>query len=268
MFGHQSLKELFSVAGKVAVVTGAASGIGQAIAYVFASNGGRVLATDLDGEGLRTTVSTIRGWGCDAQGLQADVTSPTDVGRLGAEACRVYGRVDALYVVPGINVRKRLVDYTYEEFDRVVGLNLKGAFTLLKEMAGIIAQNPDGGSIVVISSIRHQVVEPGQSVYAATKAAIVQLARALAAELGRSNVRVNAVAPGVVDTPLTRQIKRDSEWYNAYADKTALKRWARPEEVAGPAVFLATPAASYITGSVIYVDGGWTAIDGRFEPKL
>ncbi len=81
-------------------------------------------------------------------------------------------------------------------------------------------------------------------------------------------MRVNAVAPVVVDTPLTQQIKRDPEWYNAYADKTALKRWARPEEVAGPAVFLATLAASYITGSVIYVDGGWAAIDGRFEPKL
>lgn len=111
-------------------------------------------------------------------------------------------------------------------------------------------------------------MEPGQSVYTATKAAIVQFARVLVAELGPCNVRVNAVAPVVVDTPLTQQIKRDPEWYNVYADKTALKRWARPEEVAGSAVFLATPAASYITGSVIYVDGGWTAIDGRFEPKL
>jgi NAD(P)-dependent dehydrogenase (short-subunit alcohol dehydrogenase family) len=268
MVDFEALSKLFSVRGKVALVTGAASGIGEAIAYAFASNGGRVFATDIDEAGVRNTASIIVSHGGECSCSTADITRPEDVRRLVNEALRVYGRIDALYVVPGINVRKPLLAYTYDDFDRVVNVNLRGSFTLLKEASSAIARNPEGGCVVVISSIRHLVVEPGQSVYAATKAAVVQLARTLAAELGSKNVRVNAVAPGVVDTPLTAQIKRDPQWYQAYADKTALKRWATVEEVAGPAVFLATPAASYITGSVVYVDGGWTSIDGRFEPKL
>jgi NAD(P)-dependent dehydrogenase (short-subunit alcohol dehydrogenase family) len=122
------------------------------------------------------------------------------------------------------------------------------------------------GSIILFSSIRAQTVEPGQGVYAATKAGIVQLVRTAAAEFGPRGVRVNAVAPGVVDTPLTAPIKANPEWYAAYSEKTILKRWARPEEIAAPTAFLASDAASYMTGTVLFVDGGWTAVDGRFQP--
>jgi NAD(P)-dependent dehydrogenase (short-subunit alcohol dehydrogenase family) len=110
------------------------------------------------------------------------------------------------------------------------------------------------------------VVEPGQGIYAATKAGLVQLARTLAGELGARGVRVNAVAPGVVETPLTGPIRSQPAWYDAYARKSALGRWAEPREIAGPIVFLLSDAASYVTGTVLFVDGGWTAIDGRFEP--
>ena len=109
-------------------------------------------------------------------------------------------------------------------------------------------------------------VEPGQAVYAATKAGIVQMVRTLAAELGPSGVRVNAVAPGVVDTPLTAPIKANPDWYKAYGAKAILNRWARADEMVGATVFLASEASSYVTGSVIFVDGGWTAADGRYLP--
>jgi NAD(P)-dependent dehydrogenase (short-subunit alcohol dehydrogenase family) len=109
-------------------------------------------------------------------------------------------------------------------------------------------------------------VEPGQAVYAATKAAIVQLVRTGAAEFGPDGVRVNAVAPGVVETPLTAPIKANKEWYDAYTAKSVLRRWAQPDEIAAPTVFLASDAASYVTGTVLFVDGGWTAADGRFQP--
>lgn len=122
------------------------------------------------------------------------------------------------------------------------------------------------GSIVLFSSIRSPVVEPGQAVYAATKAAIVQLARTAAAEFSPFGVRVNAVAPGVVETPLTAPIKANDAWYSAYAQKNALARWAMPEEMAWPTIFLLSDASSYFTGSVWVVDGGWLAIDGRFQP--
>jgi NAD(P)-dependent dehydrogenase (short-subunit alcohol dehydrogenase family) len=122
------------------------------------------------------------------------------------------------------------------------------------------------GSIVLFASVRAQVVEPGQSVYAATKAGIVQLARTAAAEFGPHGVRVNAIGPGVIETPLTAPIKANKEWYNAYAAKSVFNRWGRPEELVGAAVFLASDAASYVTGTVIFVDGGWLAADGRFTP--
>lgn len=126
----------------------------------------------------------------------------------------------------------------------------------------------DGGSIIVFSSVRSQVVEPGQGVYAATKAGAVALVKTLAAELAPSGVRVNAVCPGVVETPLTEQIKADPDWYRAYADISALGRWSQPEEQAGAVVYLASRASSFVTGSTLFVDGGWLAVDGRYTPPL
>jgi NAD(P)-dependent dehydrogenase (short-subunit alcohol dehydrogenase family) len=168
---------------------------------------------------------------------------------------------------PAINVRKRLLDVTDEEFRRVVSVNLEGTFHVITG-AGRMMASAGGGSIVVVSSIRSQVVEPGQGVYAATKAGVVQMVRALAAELGPQGVRANALVPGVVETPLTEQIKSHPDWYDAYAAKSALGRWAQPLEMAGPIVYLASDASSFVTGSLLVVDGGWLAIDGRFTPPL
>jgi len=134
--------------------------------------------------------------------------------------------------------------------------------------AGRVMSQQRSGSIIAFSSIRSQVVEPGQGIYAATKAGIVQMVRALAAELGPRGVRVNAIAPGVVETPLTNPIKESASWYSAYAAKSVFGRWASADEMAGPVVYLASDASSYVTGSVLLVDGGWTAVDGRFEPPV
>jgi NAD(P)-dependent dehydrogenase (short-subunit alcohol dehydrogenase family) len=142
-----------------------------------------------------------------------------------------------------------------------------GSFKILRAAGEVMAAR-GRGSIIVLSSIRAQVVEPGQGVYAATKAGLVQMARALAAELAPQGVRVNAVAPGVVETPLTLPIKANPAWYGAYAAKPALGRWATADEMVGPIVFLASDASSYVTGTVLFVDGGWTAVDGRYTPPL
>ncbi len=268
MSSMEEMRGLFDVKGKVAVVTGAASGIGEGIAYAFAANGGKVVAVDIKEDELSRLVRNLISQNADAIAVKADISDPESVKEIARKAIEKYGKIDALYAVPAINVRKKIFDYTYEEFDRVIRVNLRGTFALLKEIGLEISRNPDGGSIVVLSSIRSQIVEPGQSVYAGTKAAVLQMARTLAAELGSKNVRVNAIGPGVVDTPLTAQIKNDKEWYSAYADKSPLKRWASVKEIAGPCLFLATPAASFINGTILFVDGGWTGIDGRYEPKL
>ena len=253
-------ERLFDLQGKVVAVVGAGSGIGEAVALLAARLGGRVSVLDLQEDKARA-VAARAGGGAEAVGL--DVADAGAVEAVFDGLVQRQGGLDVVISTPSINVRKPILAYSAEELDRVLSVNVKGSFNVLRA-AGRHLTAQGRGSIVLFSSIRSQVVEPGQSVYAATKAAIVQLVRTAAAEF--APVRVNAIAPGVVDTPLTAPIKEDAAWYAAYAQKSALKRWARPEEIAAPTLFLASDAASYITGTVLFVDGGWTAIDGRFDP--
>ncbi len=258
-----SYKNLFSLEGKTAVVVGAASGIGQAAAKGLADFGAKVIVADMNLEGAEQTAQMIREAGGVAEVRMANLSDASSVTALftGLE------KVDVMVCTPAINVRKRLLDYTDEEFDKVVGLNLKGNFRLLRE-AGRFMKNQGSGSIIVFSSIRSLVVEPGQGIYAATKAGVLQIVKTLAAELAEYGVRVNAIGPGVVNTPLTAPIKANKEWYEAYAKKSALGRWAEVDEMVGPVIYLASQASSFVTGTIHFVDGGWTAIDGRFTPPL
>jgi len=259
----QDYRSMFDLSGRTALVVGAGSGIGQSAAIALATFGARVYCADVNQANARTTAEAIRADGGIAHVVQMDLRSETSI----RDALAEIQAVDILVSTPSINVRKPLLEISEEEFDRIVGLNLKGNFFLMRHVArGMAARGR--GSIIVFSSIRAQVVEPGQGVYAATKAGIVQMARALAAELGTRGVRVNAIAPGIVDTPLTAQIKKNPAWAQAYADKNVLHRWAQPSEIAGAVVFLASDASSYVTGSLLMVDGGWTAADGRFTPPL
>ena len=261
------LKTLFRLDGRVALVAGAASGIGRAAAHGLAAAGALVVCADLKVQGAANTATEIRDQSGNAEVLALDITDETAVAAAVEGIQGRHKRIDILVSTPAVNVRKPLLRYTADEFDKVLRLNLKGSF-LIAQAAGRVMSEQKRGSIILLSSIRSIVVEPGQGAYAATKAGLVQLARALAAELGSTGVRVNCIAPGVVETPLTEPIKSNPEWYNAYAAKNALGRWASADEMAGPIVFLASDAASYVTGTVLFVDGGWTAIDGRFQPPV
>jgi NAD(P)-dependent dehydrogenase (short-subunit alcohol dehydrogenase family) len=254
---------LFDLTGKRAVVVGAGSGIGRAACFGLASFGASVVCADVDVAAAEQTAESLTELGRGAEAVHLDLLDEESI----TQAADLVGVPDVLVTTPAINVRKPLLDVSDDEFDRVVDLNLKGTFRLIRTFgAGMAARGR--GSIIVFSSVRAQVVEPGQGVYAATKAAMLQMARALASELGPRGVRVNAIAPGVVETPLTSQIKQDGRWYQAYADKSVLGRWAQPSELVGAVVFLASDAGSYVTGSYLLVDGGWTAADGRFTPPL
>lgn len=250
-----SYTSLFRLDHRRALVIGV-GGIGTEIARGLADHGAQVICADRDLSAAEAAADAL-----GAQAAALDVTDEDSV----QQAAQSLGPLDVVVLTAATNVRKRILDYTGDEFDRVVALNLKGTFNTIKHF-GKMMVTQGRGSIIVFSSIREQVVEPGQSVYAATKAGAVQLVKTAAAEFGNSGVRVNAIAPGVVETPLTEQIKASPDWHQAYADKSALGRWSSPAELVGAAVYLASEAASYVTGTSLRVDGGWTAVDGRFTP--
>ncbi len=256
-------KKLFDLTDKKALIVGAGSGIGEAVAYGIAAHGAHTICGDLNLEAAQKVAETIKSTGGSAEAVKIDIGD-------GESVKAVIGSMtdlDVLISTPAINVRKRLLDMSEEEFDRVLSLNLKGTFRLLTAV-GRNMKERGKGSIIAFASIRALTVEPGQGVYAATKAGVLQMCRALAAELGPYGIRVNAVGPGVVDTPLTAPIAANKDWYDAYANKGALGRWAKPHEMAGAAVYLASEAGSFATGTLTIVDGGWTAVDGRFTPPL
>ena len=185
---------LFDLGGRVAAVIGAAAGIGEAVARGCARQGAAVHCLDLDAVGAQATVERIVEAGGDATGAALDVRDGAAVDAALSALADRRGRLDVVVATPGVNVRKPLLDYADDEFDRVVGLNLKGSFHVIRA-AGRVMRAHRRGSIILFSSIRAQVVEPGQSVYAATKAGIVQLVRTAAAELGPFGVRVTPSPP-------------------------------------------------------------------------
>ncbi len=252
---------MFRLDGKHAVVIGC-GGIGAELATGLAAQGARLTCLDRD-DALAGQAAARAGEHATAEARAADVLDADGLRQIATE----LAPADVLVLTAATNVRKPVLDYSAEEFDRVIQLNLRGTFHAVRAFAPAMAER-GSGSIIAMSSIRALAVEPGQGVYAATKAGMVQLLRALAAELGPQGVRVNAVAPGVVETPLTEQIRADAQWGRAYAQKSALGRWARPEELVGAVAYLASDAASFVTGSQLLVDGGWTAIDGRFTPPF
>ncbi len=256
-------RKLFDLTGRHALVIGAGAGIGEAVAEGLADAGAVVACADVVAANAERTAATLTAKGHVASSHAVDITDEAAVDALVAS---VPG-LDVLVCTPAVNVRKPLLETSAAEFDKVIGLNLRGSFFVMRA-AGRRMAAQGRGSIILFSSIRAMTVEPGQGVYAATKAGTLQMIRALAAELGPAGVRANAIAPGVVETPLTAPIKAKPDWYRAYAEKSALKRWAQPSEMVGPAIYLASEAASFVTGTLTIVDGGWTAVDGRFTPPL
>jgi NAD(P)-dependent dehydrogenase (short-subunit alcohol dehydrogenase family) len=260
-FDVTDYRKLFDLGGKTAVVLGAASGIGRSSAEALASLGASVLCADRSVDGAQATAAAIREQGGSADAAACDAADAADVAALAKTAMQKFQRLDIAVTTPGLNIRKTILDYTEEDIDRVINLNIKGAVWFFQAFGRIMVAQK-GGSLIACSSVRAATIEPGLAVYGASKAAIGLLVQGFASEVGRHGVRVNAIAPSIVETALTAPITQRPDIYKLYAGHTVFNRWSSADEVATAVAYLASDAASYVSGSTLFVDGGWTAIDG------
>ena len=255
------MKNIYSLQNKVVVLTGAAGGIGLAIGQSFAKLGAKMALVDYD-KNFKTNVSrNIKGVKHEPLCLIADITKETEIKDLVRKIIQKWGRIDVLVNCAGVNVRKKLDDYSGEDWDSILAVNLKAAFQLSQRVSGVMKKQKYG-KIINIASIQAHTCWNGKgkfslAPYCASKAGLVSITKAFALDLAPYNITVNAICPAFVDTKLVRNLKEIKILYEDSISRTPLGRFASTSEIAGPAIFLATDASSFVTGHSLMVDGGW-----------
>lgn len=251
----------FDLTGSVAVITGAGSGLGKAIAKALAQHGADVAVTELPGKTAlaEETVGELLALGRRAQAIPLDVTDLVSIDALVPAVVGSLGRLDILVNNAGLNIQRQALEVTEEDWDRVLDVNLKGLF-FCSQAAGRHMIEHGGGRIVNIASQMGLVGYWRRAAYCSSKAGVVNLTRVLAIEWAKYGINVNAIAPTFVLTPLTAPMFEDADFKADVLARIPLGRLADPDDVANAAVYLASPAAKMVTGQTLAVDGGWTAI--------
>ena len=246
--------KMFSLEGRTALVAGASRGIGLAIARAMASQGAHTLLAARSLDTLRVEAARLREAGWSAEALHLNMTDNQSID-VAADDC---GDVDVVVNVAGTNVRRKLQDYTAEEYERIMQTNLHGIVRLTRLIGSRMIERGRGGKIINIGSLMSVLGLPYLSIYAMTKSALAGLTRVLAAEWAHADIQVNCIAPGFILTDLNREMWQPERMVEWLSGVQANPRLGTPDDIAGLAAFLASPAADYITGQVIASDGGYT----------
>jgi NAD(P)-dependent dehydrogenase (short-subunit alcohol dehydrogenase family) len=244
-------------AGQTAIVTGAGRGMGRAVALGLAAEGANVVVAELDEASANEVAGEIQKAGAVALAVTVDISSVADVRRLFEKAVAKFGGVDILVNNAGIGIAKPLVDYTEADWDRQLGVNLKGMFFATQEAARIMIPKRRGKIVNFASTAAFVSSSTPETAYDISKGGVRQLTISVAAELAPYNINVNAVAPGTIMTDLTLRVLNTEEKMARASAKIPLGRLGKPEDMVGPVLFLCSDEASYITGHVLVVDGGW-----------
>jgi 3-oxoacyl-[acyl-carrier protein] reductase len=248
----------------IAAVTGAGSGIGRAIALGYAREGAQVAVLDVNGEAASETVQQILNTGGKAQQFLLDVTDRAACRAVAADVAEKFGQISILVNNAGINRRNAFTgdpDAVIKDWEDIIAINLNGVFNVTH--AFLSALRATKGRIVNIGSIQSfvHVRTPNSPAYTTSKHGVLGFTRALAAELGKDGVRVNAIGPGLIETPLNASVRANSpELIKIFMDHTPLGRAGQPEDIVGPAIFLASDLSAYVTGTIVMADGGYRAI--------
>lgn len=248
---------MFSLKGHTAIITGGANGIGLATTRMLAEAGANVVIADINEEAGMRVSDELKANGVAALFVKTNVTDGSDVDALIAAAMNRFGSLEILMPFAGIGIEKLALETTREEWDRTIAINLTGSF-LVMQAAGAVMVKAGYGRIVAMASISGMRGGTGRTAYGASKGGVITMTRVMALEWAETGVTVNALAPGPVDTALTRKM-HDDETRLAYARTIPMRRYGLPEEVAHAALFLASPQSGYITGITLPVDGGFTS---------
>ena len=250
--------ELFSVAGQVVLASGASRGIGRALAAGFAARGATLIITGRELDKLEATAKELAQGGATVRAIRCDVADPASIRELVKTALGEFGHVDTLLNVAGVNKRQKAEAFTPEEYDFILDINLRGMFLLTQEVGrAMLARR--AGTIINIDSLNTYAPLKGVLPSAMSKAGVSMMTRGLAMDWGDRNVRVNAIAPGFILTDLNRKLWSEEKMQQWGMANTPLKRLGQVDDLVGTALFLASPASAFMTGQVLYVDGGFSA---------
>jgi NAD(P)-dependent dehydrogenase (short-subunit alcohol dehydrogenase family) len=255
----QDIQTLFDVSGKVALITGATGGFGRAAAKGLAAAGAKVMATARTLSALEQLAQEIREEGGQAAFSPGDPVNLEDVKRVVKNTVDTFGGIDILVTAAGINKVKPIVDQPVEEWEEIMGVNVKGTYLFCKEVGKVMISQKRGGKLILVGSARGHLGLANYTGYAPSKGAVHLLAKTLGCEWGPHKINVNAIAPTIFRTPLTQWMFDDNAFYMNFLKRIPIGRLGEPEDFIGTVIFLSSKASDFMTGAIMDVDGGYTA---------